>query len=212
MLNNSAFALGLFYPNHTPDKHFWNKSTYPIEYAEEKDAFLTDCFMIDDADLLHTLCSSTPNGIIHDYCMCDEMKIANAKDHLKYGTFKSMINQKYHSHRHQWGKILRNELLKKRLKKLFLSSKYFCKMINDSVDPKVLFFFQDIITNSATAIKYYLSDSCCEEISKIEDMLPSDIKPNNPDAGDLITKHVGNQTIDQVSKVMLLLKLYFFIG
>ena len=119
VLNNSAFALGLFYPNHTPDKHFWNKSTYPIEYAEEKDAFLTDCFMIDDADLLHTLCSSTPNGIIHDYCMCDEMKIANAKDHLKYGTFKSMINQKYHSHRHQWGKMLRNELLKNGLKNYF---------------------------------------------------------------------------------------------
>ena len=40
-------------------------------------------------------------------------------------------------------------------------------------------------------------------------MCLSNTKPTNPDAGNRITEHVGNQVIDQVSKVMMLLKFHF---
>ena len=55
--------------------------------------------------------------------MCDKMKLVNVKDHLKQGTFKSMINQKCCTSQHQWGKMLINEVLKIWLKKLNLSAK-----------------------------------------------------------------------------------------
>ena len=59
-------------------------------------------------------------------------------------------------------------------------------MTNYSVDPKILLFLQDIIVNSATAVKSYLSDSYCDEFRKIEDMFPLDIKSINPDADNWI--------------------------
>ena len=54
--------------------------------------------MIDDVDLSHTLDPIIPNGTIYYCCMRDNAKIANVKDHLKYGAFNSMINQKHHTH------------------------------------------------------------------------------------------------------------------
>ena len=69
-------------------------------------------------------------------------------------------------------------------------------MKNDSVDPKVLYFLQEIIANSTNAIKYYLSESYCEEIMQIEDSSPSYVEPNNNNTGDYIIEYVGNQTID----------------
>ena len=108
-----------------------------------------------------------------------------------------MINQKYYTRQHEWGKMLHNEFLKTWLKKLILSAKYFYKMINYCVDPKVLLFLQDIIVNSATAIKSYFSESYCDDIKKIVDMFPLDIKSINPDADNWINDYVGNKTIDQ---------------
>ena len=125
----------------------------------------------------------TPNGTIRYYCMSDNVKIANANNHLKHGTFKSVTNQKYCTRQRQLGKMLHNQLLKTWLKKLNLSTKDFCKMTNDSVDPKVLFFLQDIIVNSATSIKSHLSDSFYNEIRKTEDVFQSEIEPNNHDTG-----------------------------
>ena len=40
-------------------------------------------------------------------------------------------------------------------------------------------------------------------------MCLSNTKPINPDAGGWITEHVGNQAIDQVSTIMMLLKFHF---
>ena len=77
-------------------------------------------------------------------------------------------------------------------------------MTNYSIDPKVLYFLQDIIVNSPTGIKSCLLDSCCDEIRKIEDIFSSEIEPNNNNVGNWITG-----TIDHVSKVMSLLKSYF---
>ena len=54
---------------------------------------------------------------------CVIMKKMNAKDHLKKGAFKSMINQKHCTRHHQWRKLLHNETLKSWLKKLNLSAK-----------------------------------------------------------------------------------------
>ena len=68
-------------------------------------------------------------------------------------------------------------------------------MKNDSVDPKVINLLQDIIANSTTSIKYYLLDSYCDEIGKTEENFLSDVKPNNPNAGNLIAEHARNQII-----------------
>ena len=81
-------------------------------------------------------------------------------------------------------------------------------MTNDSVDPKVLCFSQDIIVNSAFAITSYFHANSCEEIRKIECMFPTNVQPNDPEAGDWVTNHVANQTIDHMSKLMSLLKLH----
>ena len=78
--------------------------------------------------------------MIRDYSMRDNVKIANAKDNLKQGTFKSMINQKHYTFQHQWGKMLHDEILKSYLKQLNLSAKDFFKTMNDSIDPNVLWF------------------------------------------------------------------------
>ena len=67
----------------------------------------------------------------------------------------------------------------------------------------------DVLVNSADAIKSYLSPSCCEELNKIEDIFPSTIQPNNPEVSNWITGFVSNIVIDQISKLMLLLKMYF---
>ena len=106
-------------------------------------------------------------------------------------------------------KICHNQLLKTWLKILNLSVKDFFKMINDSFDPKFMFFLQDVIMISATAFKSCLSESSCKEIRKTEDVFLSDIERNNHDVGNWITVCVSNQTIDQSSKVMLLLKWSF---
>ena len=92
MLTNQEFTLGIVHTNYAPDKHFWNKFTSPIDHTEAIDLFLTECFMVNDIDLSHTLDPNTPNDVIRDYCMCDDVKIANEKDYLKYDTFKYMIN------------------------------------------------------------------------------------------------------------------------
>ena len=65
-------------------------------------------------------------------------------------------------------------------------------MTNDSVDPKVLCFLQDIVVNSADAIKSHLSSRSCNEIRNIEEMLPTIIQPNNLETGNWITNHVAN--------------------
>ena len=82
-------------------------------------------------------------------------------------------------------------------------------MTNDKVDQKFLCFLQDVIVNSADTIKSCFSPSCCEELNKIEDVFPSTIQPNNPEAGNWIAGCVSNLTIDQTSKAMLLLKINF---
>ena len=84
-------------------------------------------------------------------------KNENAKDHLKHGAFKSVINQKHFTRQHEWVETLCNELLKPLLKKLNLSTKEFCERMNDSADPKFLCFIQDVIENSTNDIKYYFS-------------------------------------------------------
>ena len=145
---------------------------------------------MDDVYLSHTLDPSAPNGTIRDRCMCDNMKISNVKDRLKH-VFHSSV---------QTGKMLHNEFLKIWLKKLNLSTKYFYKMTNYCVDPKVLLFLQDIIVNSTTTVKSYLSDSNCDEIRKIEEMFISDIKHNNPDACNWINDHVGNKKLIEHKK------------
>ena len=68
---------------------------------------------------------------------------------------------------------------------------------------------QDVVVNSETAIKYYLSISYYDEIRKIEENFQTIIRPNNPEVGNWINNHMANQTIDQMSKVILLLKLHF---
>ena len=70
-------------------------------------------------------------------------------------------------------------------------------------------FLEEIIVNSTTVIKSFLSDIYHEKIRKTEDVFPSDFNPKNPDVGDWITECVENQIIDQITKVALLLKLNF---
>ena len=141
--------------------------------------------------------------------MCDNMKIANAKDHLKQVTFKSIINQKHYTRQHQWRKMLHDEVLKLLRKQLNLNAKGFCKMRNNSVDAKVLHFLQDVVVNSAIEIKSYFPASSCYEIRKIKEMFLTNVQPNDPESCNWITNHAAKQTIDQTSKAMLLLKLCF---
>ena len=56
-------------------------------------------------------------------------------------------------------------------------------MMNDGVDPKVLYFIQDIDVNYATAIKSYLSERSYDKIRQIEEKFISNVKPNDPNAG-----------------------------
>ena len=83
------------------------------------------------------------------------------------------------------------------LKRINLSTTDFCKITNDKVDPKVLCFLQDIIVNSADAIKSCLSQSCCDKLNNIEDMFPSTLQPNDPESTNCIAGCVSNLTIDQ---------------
>ena len=62
--------------------------------------------------------------------------------------------------------------------------------------PKHCTFFQEIVANSADAIKSCLCPSCCEKLKKIEDVLLSNSQPNNPEASNWITSCVKNLTID----------------
>ena len=111
-LTNPAFTLGLFHPYHTPNEHFWNKLVSSIVHVEEINAFLINSFIKENIDLSHTLDQSLPNRTIRDDCMCDSAKIANAKDRLKQGTFKSMIDKKFCTRKHQWTKMLHDKMLK----------------------------------------------------------------------------------------------------
>ena len=90
----------------------------PIEQAEDIDTFLTDYLMMDDIHLSYALDPSTTNSMIQDYCMYDNVTFSHAKDHLRHGSFKSMINQKRHTRQHQWGNTSNNELLKPSLAKI----------------------------------------------------------------------------------------------
>ena len=73
-------------------------------HAEDVTEFLTECSMRENIYLSLTLDQSLTNRAIHDYCMCDNMKIVNAKDHLKQDAFKSMINKTHCTRQRQWVK------------------------------------------------------------------------------------------------------------
>ena len=71
------------------------------------------------------------------------------------------------------------------------------------------YIFQDIIVKSADEIKSHLSHSFHVELMKTEYMFPSTNQTNNPATGNWITSYVKNLSIDQMSKIMLLLKTNF---
>ena len=75
LLTNPAFVLGLFHPTHTPNKHFCNKFTSPLEYTPDTNLFLGGCLLIDEIDLSHKIDPKNPNGVLRDYCMCHNVKI-----------------------------------------------------------------------------------------------------------------------------------------
>ena len=112
MLTNQEFVLALFHPNHTPILNFWNRFTSSIEHVEVMELFLTESFIIDDVYLSRTLDPNTPNGMIRDCCICDNIKIANEKDHLKHDNLESVINQKCCTSQNQQSGTFHNKLMK----------------------------------------------------------------------------------------------------
>ena len=72
--------------------------------------------------------------------------------------------------------------------------------------------FRDVIVNSADTLKSYLSHSYCDELKEDNRYFPSTIQPDNPEAGNWINYCVKNLPIDQISKMMLLLKYISLIG
>ena len=89
--------------------------------------------------------------------MLKNTSLTNTKAHLKEITFQTMINQKHYNVQNQLGKIIHDEMLSLWIKKLDSSAKYFSRMTNEDVDPKVMYFFrmllliQNIVSNH-----YYL--------------------------------------------------------
>ena len=63
--------------------------------------------------------------------------------------------------------------------------------------------------NSNAAIKLIFLKEDVTKLWRQKKCFYRNIKSNNPDADNLIDEHVHNKTMDQASKVMLLLKLYF---
>ena len=68
--------------------------------------------------------------------------------------------------------------------------------------------FQDVFVNLADDFKSFLSASCYDEIMRTEGVFSYTITPNNPEDGNWIALHVKNQPIDELSKILLLLKMY----
>ena len=100
--------MGLLNIHHAPNPHFWNKLVSPIEHTEFINGFFNDCLTNDNVDLSHNADLSSPNRNIRDYFILSEIKLTNAKAHLKLGTFQTMVNQKCGTSQNQLSKMLNN--------------------------------------------------------------------------------------------------------
>lgn len=78
--------------------------------------------------------------------------------------------------------MLHGEILKPWLKSLKLSAKDYCRMINNSFDPKVLQSTRNIIIDSTHIIKSYSCEKFFNEIISAEERFLSDAQPGNIEA------------------------------
>lgn len=94
-LTNPTFVLGLFHSNCNPEKHFKNKFASIIECAEDVNEFLKYSEKNDNIEFSSYSQVSSPNRVMHDYCICNRIKLTIAKDHFKERAFKTVINEKH---------------------------------------------------------------------------------------------------------------------
>ena len=59
VITSTAFALGLFHPNWSLRKYFWDKFASPLEWTPEIDLFLDQCLFIDEVELSHKFNTKT---------------------------------------------------------------------------------------------------------------------------------------------------------
>ena len=97
---NPTLAVGLFNPNYNPNELLFNKFTSIIDWTPSLSTFLSTSYESDNIAFHYELQSDSAHYFIGECFMPRVIPLTIGKSHLKSGTFKQMLNERYCTPKH----------------------------------------------------------------------------------------------------------------